>query len=145
MADSVLVSACLLGARTRFDGTGKLDEALLRRLAGRCMVPVCPEQLGGLPTPRPPSCFAGGDGADVLAGRAKLVDTEGRDVTENFVRGAEETLRIARAVGAHEAYLKARSPACGAGHVYIGTQLCEGNGVCAALLLRHGFRVHVVD
>jgi len=145
MADRVLISACLLGAKTRYDGAGKINRPLLARLADRCLVPVCPEQLGGLPTPRPPSYFMGGDGAEVLAGRAKLINTHGRDVTENYIRGAEEVLRIARQLGVTEAYVKSRSPSCGAGHIILNGKPCEGNGVCTALLLQHGFEVHEVD
>jgi uncharacterized protein YbbK (DUF523 family) len=145
MPGPVLISACLFGLNTRYDGSSKLSEELLQRLAGRCLVPVCPEQLGGLPTPRPASCFCCGDGADVLGGSARMINTAGEDVTRQFVRGARETLLLAESLDAKEAYFKARSPACGRGEVYIGDTLCEGNGVAAALLLQHGIEVHCED
>jgi uncharacterized protein YbbK (DUF523 family) len=145
MSQRVLISACLLGAHTRYDGTARKNDSLLRRLQGKCLVPVCPEQLGGLPTPRPPAIFEGGTGDDVLLGDARLVNEQGRDVTQEYVRGAQEALRIAKAVGATEAYLKARSPACGRDQVYLGAKLCSGSGVCAALLRRNGLRIHTID
>jgi len=145
MPEPVLISACLLGANTRYDGTAKPNEELLQRLSGRWLVPVCPEQLGGLPTPRPRSFFRGGGGEDVLRGTATLINAAGRDVTEQFIRGAREVLLIARVLGAKEAYFKSRSPACGMGQIYIGEELCEGNGVCTALLMQNGVEVHRVD
>lgn len=105
------------------------------------MVPICPEQLGGLPTPRPASAFVGGDGAAVLAGRARLVNDAGKDVTGNFVRGAHATLRIARRVGANVAILKDRSPSCGSTCVKIGGRRAPGVGVAAALLAEAGVTV----
>jgi uncharacterized protein YbbK (DUF523 family) len=145
MPKTVLISACLLGAHTRYDGSTKKNDALLRQLEGVCLVPVCPEQLGGLPTPRSPSVFEGGTGEDVLNGEARLINQAGRDVTEEYTRGAEEALLIARVTNAQEAYLKARSPACGKNSVYVGDQLCRGSGVCAALLGKNGIRVCSID
>ena len=78
-------------------------------------------------------------------GGARLINAAGRDVTEQFVRGAHEVLLRAQALGAKEAYVKSRSPACGKGQIYIGDTLCEGNGVCTALLLQNGVRVYCVD
>jgi uncharacterized protein YbbK (DUF523 family) len=145
MPDPVIVSACLFGLSTRYDGSNILNKELMRQLADRCLVPVCPEQLGGLPTPRPVSCLCGGDGADALCGCASVVNTAGKDVTEQFVRGARATLRVAAALGVKQAYLKARSPSCGKGKVYIGDALCDGNGVTTALLLQEGIEVICVD
>ena len=105
------------------------------------MVPVCPEQLGGLSTPRPASAFVGGDGAAVLAGRARLVNDAGADVTEHFVRGAQATLRIARQTGAQRALLKDRSPSCGRTCVTIDGRRTSGVGVTAALLEEAGITV----
>ncbi len=142
MPGPVLISACLFGLNTRYDGSNELSEELLQRLSDRCLVPVCPEQLGGLPTPRSASCFCGGDGEDVLGESARVINAASEDVTRQFVRGARETLLLAESLGAKEAYFKARSPACGRGQVYIGDTLCEGNGVAAALLLQNGIEVH---
>ena len=132
--EPVLVSACLLGAACRYDGGAKPCEAVLRMAGRRPMIPVCPEQLGGLPTPRPP---AERIGARVLAGT-------GADVTEQYARGAAEALRLANMFHCKLAILKERSPSCGHGTVYDGSfsgKLCSGDGVAAALLRQNGVRV----
>ncbi|GAB4244765.1 MAG: hypothetical protein Kow00129_04420 [Thermoleophilia bacterium] len=108
------------------------------------LVPVCPEQLGGLCTPRPPAEIQEGDGFDVLDGRAVVQTRERKDVTEAFVRGAEQALLAGRLTGACAAVFKARSPSCGVGQTYDGTfsgRLREGPGVAAAILLRAGYPV----
>lgn len=140
----VLVSACLAGVRCRYDGEAHPDERVLDMVRSGRGIPVCPEQLGGLPTPRRRAEIRGGDGSDVLDGLARVVDEDGRDVTGPFLRGAEETLRLARLAGAERAYLRARSPSCGLGTVYDGGfsgRLRPGDGVTAALLERHGLAV----
>ena len=95
-------------------------------------IPVCPEQLGGLATPRTAADMVGGDGHDVLAGKAKVLNREGIDVTNQFIRGAKQCLAIAQAQGIETAFLKAKSPSCG---------LQPKIGVTAALLTQHGIRV----
>jgi len=137
----VLVSACLLGLPTRYDGRAKPSEAVGEALAGGVPVPVCPEQLGGLPTPRSPCEISNGDGHDVLDGRARVVSDDGRDCTGQYVRGAEVVLRMAQMVGAHRAVLKQRSPACGCGAIVRNGVAVDGDGVCAALLRRNGLDV----
>lgn len=105
---------------------------------------VCPEEDGGLGTPRPAAEIQGGDGSDVLDGRARVITKAGVDVTDEYVRGAEIALDRARAVGADTAILKARSPSCGKGCIYDGSftrSLRDGDGVTAALLIRGGLRV----
>lgn len=139
-----LVSACLLGINCRYDGRNELNERVTRLASGEFLIPICPEQLGGLGTPREPSEIVGGDGSDVLDGNARVFSRGGRDVTENFLRGAEEVLKIAKSLGAKEAILKSKSPACGCGKIHNGTfsgVLVEGDGVAAALLKRNGIRV----
>lgn len=139
-----LVSACLAGAKTRFDGENRLEPQLLQLVREGRAIPVCPEQLGGLTTPRPPAEITGGDGFDVLRGRAKVVTCDGRDVTAAYIRGAEEVLRLAQAWQAAGAVLKARSPACGSGEIYDGTfegNLRPGFGIAAALLAQAGLPV----
>ena len=131
----LLVSACLMGACCRYDGkSNKLPQ--LARLSEVCTcVPVCPEQLGGLPTPRVP--------AEVQGDR--VVDREGRDVTAAFRRGAEEAVRLAELCGCQAALLKERSPSCGCGRIYDGTfthTLVPGDGVFTALLKAHGIPVY---
>lgn len=137
----IIVSACLVGLRTRYDGESKLIEELRELVARGEAIPVCPEQLGGLPTPRPPADFRDGDGEAALEGRARLLTDRGEDVTEQFLRGARETLELARAAGATRAILKARSPSCGGLQVTIDGTLRPGKGVAAALLARNGIRI----
>ena len=109
---------------------------LARELAKRGLaVPVCPEQLGGLPTPRKPSERRG----------ERVVMNDGRDVTAEYRRGAEEALRLARLYGCTAAVLKEKSPSCGCGRVYDGTfsgTLTDGDGVTAALLKENGIKVY---
>jgi len=135
----IIVSACLLGLCARYDGGHNLCPPLLQLArAGRCL-PVCPEQLGGLPTPREPAEITGGDGGDVLAGRARVLGSSGADLTAAFLRGAEQTLILARAMPVAAAVLKARSPSCGVGRIYDGSFTRtpkEGSGVTAAALAR---------
>jgi len=131
----VLISACLLGINTRYDGGNRENKELLERLKGRMLIPVCPEQLGGMPTPRPPSSLQGCSGEQVLSGRAPVVNAAGRDVTLEFIRGAHETLAIAMKLGVKEAYFKSGSPSCG----------LEPLGVAAALLRRYGIEMHAVE
>lgn len=131
-ADILLVSACLTGLCSRYDGKSKPSSACLRHLAGKTWVPVCPEQLGGLPTPRTPADLVGGDGHDVLAGRASVIDRHGTDVTHHFILGARQCLAIAQSQNITTALLKARSPSCG---------LTPVTGVTAALLSANSIQV----
>lgn len=130
----ILVSACLLGACCRYDGQGAVCRPVLELGQKHCLVPVCPEQLGGLPTPRDPAELRGG----------RVVTRGGADVTEAFLRGARQTLELARTLGCTAAVLKERSPSCGSGEIYDGTftrTLTPGDGVAAALLRARGIRV----
>lgn len=124
-----LVSACLLGLATRYDGRSKPCPRLAALLAGRFVVPFCPEQLGGLATPRPPADLVGGDGFDVLHGRAVVRTRQGGDVTPAFLRGAREVCFLASRYRVAAVFLKARSPSCGLAPA----------GVTAALLRRYGY------
>ncbi|XOF35040.1 MAG: DUF523 domain-containing protein [Candidatus Electrothrix sp. YB6] len=126
-----LVSSCLTGLCTRYDGRSKPDARCQQYLNDFHYIPVCPEQLGGLPTPRIAAELTGGDGTDVLHGRAKVITLDDRDVSRQFIAGAEAVLKIARDQHIELALLKAGSPSCGV------TQL----GVTAALLLACGIRV----
>lgn len=131
----ILISACLLGVRCRYDGVSK-SHPLAEELAKRhTLIPVCPEQLGGLATPRPPAERQG----------ERVVANSGADVTEQYRRGAEEALRLCRLFGCEAAVLKERSPSCGRGTVYDGTftgTLTEGDGVTAELLQANGIPVY---
>lgn len=130
----ILISACLLGVCCRYDGASKahpLAEELAKR---HTLVPVCPEQLGGLATPRPPA-----------ERRGDRVVTQAGDVTEQYRRGGEEALKLCCLLGCEAAVLKERSPSCGKGLVYDGTftgMLTAGDGVTAELLAAHGIPVY---
>lgn len=140
-----VISACLIGCRCRYDGNAKAVDRFTRMVERGEAVFVCPEQLGGLSTPRPPAQIVGGTGEDVLDGRAKVVTDGGVDVTDQFVKGAQEALRLAQLAGAKVAVLKERSPSCGSSLIYDGSfsgGKMPGNGVTAALLKRHGIEVY---
>ena len=137
----ILVSGCLVGLHCRYDGKRITNPTVLEKMASQQMVFVCPEQLGGLSTPRPSSQIVGGDGFDVLSGRARVISENGSDVTDYFLRGAEETLRYARLVGASSAIFKENSPSCGVRKIYKKNRLIDGCGVTTALLLGEHFQV----
>ena len=134
----ILVSACLLGLRCRYNAEPVANERVLALAKTHTLIPVCPEQLGGLSTPRPPAERLG----------ERVVSNDGTDVTSAFVRGAEETLLLARTLGCKTAILKARSPSCGHGRIYDGSfsgTLIPGSGVTAELLAKNGIRVFTED
>lgn len=140
----ILVSACLLGMPTAYDGRGRPVEKLIRLAALGRVLPLCPEVAGGLPTPRPPAEIVGGSGGDVLDGRARVLTAAGEDVTEAYIRGAEIALALVRRYGIRLAVMKARSPSCSPSGIYDGThsrRLIPGEGVTVALLRREGVRV----
>lgn len=139
----VLVSACLLGINCRYDGSDNLDPQVIVLLekSDFLPVPVCPEQLAGLPTPRPKAWFNRGDGRDLPGGNAELVDESGQVVNDIFVRGAQETLKVAHRCGCRTAILKQRSPSCGSNQIHCNGDLVEGVGVTCALLRRSGILV----
>jgi len=143
----VLVSSCLLGIHSRYDGGTCADPALIARLQseGCQIVPICPEQLGGLPTPRLPAQIDCGDGCDVLAGRAHLRDADGRDVTAAYLLGAREAVETAARCGCRRACLKERSPACGVRWIKRGEKTEPGTGVAAAALRAAGIEVTGVE
>ena len=127
-----LVSSCLTGLKTRYDGRIMPSDNCRKVVKDGICIPVCPEQLGGLPTPRVAADLVGGDGYDVLAGRARVISRSGDDVTENFIRGAEQVLEIAGKQEIAAVLLKSRSPSCG---------LNPHIGVTAALLVAEGYNV----
>lgn len=131
---NILVSACLLGVACRYDGKSKEVEKIKNLISKYNLIPICPEQLGGLPTPRVPS-ERNGD---------KVINSEGKDVTYEYKKGAEEALRIAKIFNCSIAILKAKSPSCGTGEIYDGSfskTLTVGNGITADLLLENGIKV----
>jgi len=141
--ESVLVSACVFGHATRYRGDSNPDRELVAALQERgvVIVPVCPEVLGGLPIPRPAAEPPAGDGRDVWAGRQRVLDARGADVSEAFREGARQALRLAQISGARYAFLKERSPSCGVHRTHSGGGLVEGPGVAAAALEEAGIRV----
>jgi uncharacterized protein YbbK (DUF523 family) len=140
-----LISACLLGIKCAWDGQDiyKSDKAI-ELSNSEMLMPVCPEQLGGLRTPRAPQEIQGATGEDVLDGKCKVLNINGEDVTQKFINGAEETLKIVKLLHIEEFIGKSRSPSCGCGQVYDGTfsrKLIDGDGVTTALLKRNGIIV----
>jgi len=136
----ILVSGCLAGLKCRFNGTDRSDKRLVELVRKGEAIPVCPEQLGGLPTPRPPCGLFGCDPVKVLTAR------EGRDQTTQFVKGAEETLRLAKLFGIKKAIMKNKSPSCGVTKTWRLTgdfknRLVDGSGVAAELLRKSGIEV----
>ena len=132
--ENLLISACLLGVQCRYDGGSKPVMPTVALMEQYHLIPICPEQLGGLPTPRPPAERRGG-----------RVVTQSGDVTEQYLRGAEETLKLCKLLGCEAAVLKERSPSCGRGQVYDGTfsgTLTAGDGVTAELLAANGIPVY---
>lgn len=140
-----MISACLLGFPCRYDGGHSQNSSLLDCVSCFCFMPFCPEQMGGLATPRPPALITGGDGYDVLKGEARLVNESGQDVTDAFLMGARASYKLARLSCSGLAVMKSRSPSCG-----IKTPYCEkpagyGAGVTAALFITQGIQVFDLD
>lgn len=130
----LLVSACLLGANCKYSGDHNFCPAVAALAERHTLIPVCPEQLGGLPTPRTPAERVG----------ERVMTEDGRDVTEQYRRGAEEAVKLAKLLGAEGAVLKFRSPSCGCGTIYDGTfshTRIPGNGVAAQAILDMGLPV----
>jgi len=146
IAPKILISACLLGRPVRYDGTAKplSHPAIARWQAEGRLVGFCPEQAGGLPTPRPPAEI-GLCGEDVIEGRARVVESTGRDVSAAFVEGGRNAVEFARANGCAFALLIDGSPSCGSGFIYDGSFSAvrhPGHGVTAALMRRAGIAVY---
>jgi len=137
----ILVAACLLGAKCRYDGKPKRNKKLIKALEDKPFVAVCPEQLGGLATPRPRNYFVGGDGKAVLEGKARIKNAEAKDTTDNFIRGAKEVLQLAQTTGAKVMIGVEKSPSCGMTLVDREGKWIRGEGVTTALLRKNGIEV----
>ena len=140
----ILVSACLVGYDVKYDGSNNFSDIISKWFDEKKAIPVCPEVLGGLSTPRDPAEIVGGDGDDVLEGKAKIMTKFGIDVTEAFIKGAQRTLEVAKNANATIVILKERSPSCGGTKIYSGefnSNKKVGQGVTAALLRRNGIKV----
>jgi len=133
---SILVSACLVGINCRHDGDHSLTNKTLKLVKSEVIVPICPEQLGGLSTPRSPAEITDGSGEDVRDGKAKILTRDGLDVTQQFIRGAREAIKIAMLCEARKAVLKQENPSCGCGQICRRSRVVKGDGVTAALLKR---------
>ena len=134
MKEKILVSACLLGTNCKYNGGNNYSEEIMEFLKDYDVIPVCPEIMGGLPTPRPASEIIGD----------KIMTNINTDVTDNYKKGAEETLKLAKLLGAKKALLKAKSPSCGNGKIYDGTFsgiLIDGDGITTKLLKENDIEV----
>ncbi len=142
---TVVVSACLVGKRCRYNGEHRAHAGVLRYLKGKKYVAVCPEKLAGWGVPRPPVEFSGGGAREAVAGQASVVDNRGRDRTASLLRGARRALRRALASQATEAILKEKSPSCGVRRVYREGRIVRGGGVFTFWLRRRGIAVRSED
>ena len=139
-----LVSMCLCGVNCKYSGGNNYDETVLKIVNKGDAIPVCPEIMGRLGTPRIPHEIVGGDGFDVLEGRAKVISKDGDDNTVAFIAGAEKVLEIAKKLNVKEVIFKSKSPSCGNGKIYDGSfsgTLIDGVGVTTALMIKNGIRV----
>ena len=130
----LLVSACLLGIKCKYNGNNNKNNKILELLKNHDLIPVCPEVLGGLPTPRVPSEIQ----------NDKVITKDGRDVTNEYEKGAKETLKIAKLYDCKIAILKEKSPSCGCGKIYDGTfskTLVDGDGMTARLLKENNIKI----
>ena len=146
----ILVSACLVGCRSRYDAAipAFRDARLKRWWDDGLLLPFCPETAGGLPVPRPPAEISGGTGQAVLAGDARVLTRAGADVTDNFATGARLALAAVRHFGIDVVLLKEGSPSCGKTRIYDGSfrgRTVPGQGVAAALLAHQGVTVFSED
>ncbi|MGV8146132.1 MAG: DUF523 domain-containing protein [Alkaliphilus sp.] len=141
----IIVSACLLGVNCKHDGSNNLTQGIKMKFEEEGIIPVCPEQLGGLETPRIPAEILDGTGEDVLDGEARVINRNGEDVSAFFLKGAIETAKIAKKENIKCAILKSNSPSCSSALIYDGTftaKLVEGAGVTGELLKREGIQVY---
>ena len=131
---NILISACLLGVNCRYNATGKMIPELEELISKHLLIPICPEQLGGLSTPRSPAEIRG----------ESVINKDSVDLTAEFIRGAEETLKLAKIYNCKFAILKERSPSCGSGKIYDGTfskTIVDGDGFTAKLLKENGIKI----
>ena len=140
----IAVSACLVGVNCKYDGENNDNYKVKEYLKDKEYIIICPEQLGGLTTPRKPSEINKIGGKEVLSGNSKVISCEGKDVTENFITGAKESLKIAKMFNCKQAILKEGSPSCGCNLIYDGTfngKKISGMGVTAALFNENNIEV----
>ena len=134
----ILVSACLVGINCKYNGGNNYNEKIFELVKKGEAIPICPEQLGGLQTPRIPSEIK------IIDGKRHVINKEGEDVTQNFEKGAVEVLELAKKLNIKKAILQPRSPSCGVGKIYSGNfngELIEGNGILAELFIKNGIEI----
>lgn len=142
--ESYLISACLVGVRSRYDGSHALNALALELLEAGKAYPLCPEQLGGLPTPREPAEIDEGDGTQVLEGLVRVIDKSGGDRTAAFLRGAEEVGILASRLNPAGAILMDGSPSCGVTYIHRKGGRVKGLGVTAARLHKQGIPLYII-
>ncbi|RIN29785.1 DUF523 domain-containing protein [Staphylococcus succinus] len=141
----ILISACLVGQNVRYDGGNKLNNNLKNLVDQGLAQPICPEVLGGLTTPRNPAEIIGGDGFDVLENKAKIIDNQGNDVTEEYINGAIKSLDICQIMNCSTLILKSDSPTCSSQNIYSGQfngNKKQGVGIFSALLIKNGIQIY---
>lgn len=141
----IVISACLCGVNCKYNGKNNLNEKALKLLKEGKAILICPEQMGGMSTPRIPCEISFGDGKDVLNGKSKVMNSKGEDCSKEFIKGAKEALKIAKNVKVDFAILKSKSPSCGFGKIYDGSftgKKKDGNGVTAELFIENGIKVY---
>lgn len=140
-----VISACLMGFSCRYNGKSKFCKYLDIYLRKHILIPLCPEQLGGLSTPREKAEIETGDGFYVINNNAKVFSKNGRDVTKFFLKGAYEVLNFVKNYNIQLAYFQEKSPSCGVNKIYINGILSNGCGVTTALLIENNIKVLGVD
>ncbi|MBR2744976.1 MAG: DUF523 domain-containing protein [Clostridia bacterium] len=138
----VLVSGCLVGINCKYNGGNNYDERIFNLVKEGKAIPVCPEQLGGLKTPRNPSEIC------IKNNKRYVVSNQNLDVTAEYERGADEVLELAKKLNIKEVILQPKSPSCGKGKIYDGSfskTLIDGNGVTADLLIKNGIKVYMPE
>lgn len=136
--ENIIVSACLLGVACRYDGKSKANEDILKLIENYNLIPICPEILGGLPTPREPS--------EIIEN--KVLNSKGKDVTFNYIKGAKESLKMASIYNSKKAILKSKSPSCGCGKIYDGSfskTLINGDGITTRLFKENDIQVYTEE
>ena len=136
----ILISACLVGMNCKYNGKNNYNKKALELVKNGQAIPVCPEQLGGLSTPRKPAEIK------TINDKRYVYDNENNDVTDKFIKGADEVLKLAKELNVEKVILQSRSPSCGVSKIYSGNfdkKLIDGNGILAQLLIDNG--IEVVD
>jgi uncharacterized protein YbbK (DUF523 family) len=144
----ILVSACLAGVKTRYDGEDRLNEKIRALVSSGEAIPLCPEVMGGRGIPRESVEITGGSGEQVLTGSARVVDKKGGDHTGEILLGVGEFVGAAKTMGVTKVILKTKSPACGYKKIYDGTfsgRMTDGNGVLSAALIKEGIKIYTED